>query len=105
VSKRIHEPVRVALQTGGAAPAAFTWNGRRYLVLRVEAVWKEVGPWWDGDGERTFFRVTAQEPDPRSASPAFGRSWSSPNPTPRGGVFELSLDRASGSWALVRLMD
>ena len=61
MARRIDEPVRVALRPGGQEPAAFTWGRRRYTVEHVEACWKEVGPWWDGEGERTFFRVTHEQ--------------------------------------------
>jgi hypothetical protein len=86
MSKRIQEPVRVTLRRGGAEPAAFVWNEKRYTVQQVEAIWKEAGPWWDGEGERTLFRVTA-----RSASQA--------------GVYELCRDETAGTWMLTKMMD
>jgi hypothetical protein len=55
----IHDRITVRLAKSGAAPDGFTWEGRRYAVRSVDACWKAVGPWWDGDGERTYFRVVA----------------------------------------------
>ena len=91
MARRIEEPVRVTLRRGGAAPAAFTWEGRRYAVERVEACWKEVGPWWDGEGERTFFRVTARH--------------CAPGLSPASGVYELRFDHASERWWLHEVVD
>ena len=91
MARRVDEPVQVALRQGGAAPAAFTWGGRRYAVERVEACWKEVGPWWDGEGERTFFRVTARHHPPgRCAEP---------------GLYELRFDHGTGRWWLHEVID
>jgi hypothetical protein len=89
MARRIDEPVRVALSHGGGEPAAFTWSGRCYLVERVEACWKEVGPWWDGEGERTFFRVTACLAG-RGAAP---------------GIYELRFDHGSEEWWLQEVVD
>ena len=85
----------MTLRRGGTEPAAFTWGKRRYAVEGVEACWKEVGPWWDGEGERTFFRVTA-----RHCAPAPGASLSPPS-----GVYELRFDHASERWWLHEVVD
>jgi hypothetical protein len=91
MARRIDEPVRVALGRGGGEPTAFTWDSRRYQVERVEACWKEVGPWWDGAGERTFFRVTARLRLPgRTTAP---------------GVYELRFDHGSEEWRLHEVVD
>ena len=90
MARRIDEPVRVALRPGGQEPAAFTWGSRRYAVERVEACWKEVGPWWDGEGERTFFRVTAHLQSRLS---------------PESGVYELRFDHSSERWWLQEVVD
>jgi hypothetical protein len=91
MARRVDEPVQVALRRGGAAPAAFLWKGRRYTVERIEACWKEVGPWWDGEGERTFFRVTARH--------------SSPDRRAESGLYELRFDHASTRWWLYEIID
>jgi hypothetical protein len=90
MARRIDEPVRVALCPGGQEPAAFTWGSRRYAVEHVEACWKEVGPWWDGEGEQTFFRVTARLQS---------------RPGPAAGVYELRFDHPSERWWLQEVVD
>ena len=91
MARRIDEPVRVALRQGGQEPVAFTWGNRRYAVEHVEARWKEVGPWWDGEGERTFFRVTARH--------------HVPGLRPEAGVYELRFDHPSECWWLQEVVD
>jgi hypothetical protein len=91
MARRVDEPVRVALRQGGAEPAAFIWEGRRYVIEQVEACWKEVGPWWDGEGERTFFRVTARP----SVSGVYSER----------GLYELRFDHASTRWWLQEVID
>lgn len=91
MARRIDEPVRVVLRQGGAEPAAFTWGERRYAVQRVEACWKEIGSWWDGEGEHTFFRVTAHHCVRGRASEA--------------GVYELRFDHAAERWWLHEVVD
>jgi hypothetical protein len=106
MARRIDEPVRVALRPGGAEPAAFTWEGRRYAVERVEACWKEVGPWWDGPaprtsggagtlGEHTFFRVTARHHVRAAGAPL----------SPPAGVYELRFDHSGERWWLHEVID
>jgi Family of unknown function (DUF6504) len=92
MTRQINEPIRVFLDRAGAAPTAFLWGDRRYRVRRVEACWKQVGSWWDDEGERTFFRVSAI-PEARDAPP------------PTEGVYELTHDHTSGRWSLAGVLD
>jgi hypothetical protein len=82
MAKRIHASIRVVLDPDGAVPLAFHWGERRYRIDRVEACWKQVGAWWDGEGERTCFRVTTEE-----------------------GIYEITHDHPSGCWMLVSILD
>ncbi len=41
------------------APVAFEWQGRMRRVKEVQECWRFAGAWWDGETERTFFRVLA----------------------------------------------
>jgi hypothetical protein len=50
-----------------------------------------VGSWWDGEGERTFFRVTAHYR-------VRGRA-------PEAGVYELRFDHTSARWWLHEVVD
>jgi hypothetical protein len=86
----IHERIVIRLAADGAAPAAFTWQGRRYVVSSVTACWKAVGPWWDEDGERTYFRVIA-------GATAEGKGES--------GLYELCYDHEGGRWFLETVVD
>ena len=91
----------MTLRRGGAEPGAFLWEGRRYAVERVEACWKEVGPWWDGEGEHTFFRVTACYSGlARPRGPASGAAL-----PPAPGVYELRFDHAAERWWLHEVID
>ena|SRR5947208_8342555 len=127
MAKRIQEMVRVALQRDGAAPAAFVWRGKRYVIRHVEAVWKEMGPWWDGDGERTCFRVTAAEGSGFNQGSGFRVQGSGPGIRSLGfrsgaygagggigarkeassppGIYDLCLNEATGDWTIMWVVD
>jgi hypothetical protein len=112
MTHRIDAPIRVFLDPSGTAPAAFLWDRRCYRIRRVEACWKQMGPWWDGKGERTCFRVAAEgEPTSRLQTPP-------PYPPPRNGeggilparlemegIYELVHDHGSGQWLLAGILD
>lgn len=49
--------VEVRVITVGGAPARILWRGRWFKVARVLDVWKDVGQWWAGEGEKIFFRL------------------------------------------------
>ncbi len=63
-------------------PLRFRWAGRSYLVAEVLDSWQDVGAWWEGEAEKTFWRVE----------------------TAGGGIFELWQD-ARGQWGLWRVWD
>lgn len=46
--RRIDESIEslVPVVSGGTAPLAFRWRGRRYVVGAVLAHWVETGAWW-----------------------------------------------------------
>ena len=88
MAKRIQVPVQVALQPGGSAPARFWRAGTVYTVQRVETVWKETGAWWDGEGERIYFRVFASS---RHAT--------------QTGYYELCCLPQENTWSLVEVLD
>jgi hypothetical protein len=85
MAKQVNEPIQVILDADHAAPAAFLWGDRRYRVCRVDACWKQVGAWWNGDGERTVFRLTAAGA--------------------QEGIYELVHDHATGCWFLAGILD
>ncbi|NLN75830.1 MAG: hypothetical protein GX139_05930 [Armatimonadetes bacterium] len=65
------------------APIAFEWQGRMQRVREVQECWRLIGAWWDGDGERTFFRVL----------------------TEHGGIYELYFDHVDSAWRLSAIRD
>ena len=64
-------------------PLAFRFNGKWLPVSQVLDIWKDTGIWWDGESEKTFYRVN----------------------TPEGSLFELYRDSVSRSWFLYRVYD
>lgn len=72
----------VRLDPGGR-PAAFTWRGRLWRVSRTAEVWKDVGCWWEGEGEKTFFRLEVDN----------------------GRLVEIYLDPSAEGWYLYRVYD
>jgi len=77
VGGRIDEAISVELNGERSAITAFSWRGERYLVQSVDAIWTEPRRWPRGEGERTWFQVTA-----------------------RGLVYELYLDHQTRGWFL-----
>jgi Family of unknown function (DUF6504) len=110
-------------------PEQFLWRGRLWKVRAVLAHWIETGPWWQSSGVRAV--IGSDDPDPRGAAPAGGRSataellverelWrveaghgaagrgpddSSDDRSDDWGVFDLSFDWTEGSWQLVGCVD
>jgi hypothetical protein len=103
-------------------PEQFLWHGRLWTVSEVLAHWVETGPWWrssgaraalgdddpagpggpDGSGDRPLRAATdlvAEREVWRVEAARPGRSGRT------GGVFDLVLDWADGSWRLARCLD
>jgi hypothetical protein len=76
-------PLTVNLDGRKNAPATFSRRGRTYHVTDVQDCWRLIGNWWDGHGEKTFFRVRVSD----------------------GGVFELAYDHGNHNWQLHRVED
>lgn len=64
-------------------PKAFKWLGRVYRVSEVQECWRLTGAWWDGEGERTYFRVR----------------------TDKGGIYELCFDHGRSAWTMAVVCD
>ncbi|GLS42866.1 DUF6504 family protein [Methylobacterium brachythecii] len=58
------EPVSAIAMMPDAPPAAFTWRGRRYRVVRADGPERVRGEWWRADGEmaslRDYYRVEVE---------------------------------------------
>lgn len=64
-------------------PKAFNWRNRMYRVSEVQECWRFTGAWWDGEGERTYFRVA----------------------TDKGGIYELCFDHTRDAWTMAKVAD
>jgi len=79
----MNRAIQIVLDSRRRAPAAFRWRGRLHRVIAVQECWRLVGAWWDGEGERTFFRVLTES----------------------GGIFDLCYDHGRQIWLLARVED
>jgi len=59
MSKIIDQPVLVLAEKD--VPKRFFWFKRWVNVSKILDAWRDVGRWWDGDQEKTFFRVVSSE--------------------------------------------
>lgn len=75
--------IKISLDRSKQFPQAFLWQGRVHHVSAIQECWRTIGAWWDGEGEKTLFRVI----------------------TENGGIFELSYDHMKHLWALERIED
>ena len=74
---RVDETIAVELNETRSQILSFSWRGQPYPVQELGLSWMEPRRWWRGEGERTWFQVSAQ-----------------------GHVYELYLDRATKEWYL-----
>lgn len=56
MARHVDRPVRVETGPQGL-PARFLYRGRLRAVRSVVDSWRYAGAWWDGEGERTYYRV------------------------------------------------
>ena len=97
-------------------PEQFLWRGRLWKVHDVVAHWVETGPWW----KSAEVAAVLGADEPHAAGPAGvavahevlaeREVWrveaAHPGPTTGArGVFDLTFDGATGSWALTRCLD
>ena len=79
MSKIIDQPVLVLTEKD--APKRFFWFKRWVNISKILDAWRDVGRWWDGDQEKTFFRVVSSE----------------------GGIYEVYSEK--GRWNLYKVYD
>lgn len=82
-SHPLNQPIRVSLDKSSRMPCSFEWRDRIYKISRIQECWRLLDAWWDGAGEKTFFRVEC-----------INRS-----------VFEIVYDHEVKHWLLVRVED
>jgi hypothetical protein len=79
----INQQIHVATEKSSCMPKAFEWREKTYRVLKIQECWRLVGSWWDGDGEKTYFRIEC----------------------PGSAIFEILYDQKSRKWLLARVED
>jgi hypothetical protein len=82
MGKHIAQPVTVTLDRRNH-PAMFEWRGKVYRVKDVQECWRLIGAWWDGEAEKTFFRIR----------------------TDKNGIYELGFDHGKEAWQVLRSED
>lgn len=83
ISPPINQPIQVTMDKSSIMPSSFVWRGKAYRVLKVQEYWRLIDAWWDGVGEKTFFRVECQNCS----------------------VFEIMFDHQKKKWLLARVED
>jgi hypothetical protein len=94
VAHRSSQPIEVCLR--GASPdqhlpAWFRRGTQAYRIHAVQAIYRLSGRWWDGEGERTIYRVEAAPVQEESRL--------------RAGVYELCYDHGRSEWLLTAIHD
>jgi hypothetical protein len=69
----------IVVERDAARLIAFVWQGQRYPVGAMQVMGTPPTRWWDGQGERTYLRVTA-----------------------KGQLYELYFDHERKVWVLAR---
>jgi len=81
MSRIINRPVEV-VSDELQRPTRFLWEGRWIPVYSIVRMWREIGKWWQGEGESTFYTVISRDLS----------------------VYEL-CNSYTGEWQLVRIYD
>ncbi len=82
MSRVLNKPIDAAADPDDK-PSSFTWGARWLQVAQVLERWRDTGCWWDGEGEKLFYRLLATD----------------------GGVYELYNDLRMQKWYLYRVLD
>jgi hypothetical protein len=83
MARLIDRPIDRVRTAPGGHPRSFRWRGKAWRVDRTTEIWKDSGCWWEGEGEKVFFRVEI----------AGGR------------LAEVYFDRRAEKWYLYRVYD
>jgi len=76
-------PNAAELFAGYDLPRRFTWRGKLYEIRQIGGHWRRRGKWWEGKGDRRFFRVI----------------------TTRGVTLDLCQDESTGNWSVATVHD
>jgi len=69
----------VTVERDGPRLLSFSWQGQRYVIRSSQTMGTPPTRWWEGQGERTYIRVTA-----------------------RGCLYDLYYDHERKVWVLAR---
>lgn len=47
----------IIVQIKDGLPFSFVWRQEKYETLHIIEQWKDIGSWWLGEGEKTFYRL------------------------------------------------
>lgn len=82
MTRLVRRPIPTPERDPAGVPRAFVWRGRRLAIAAVLDSWRDAGLWWEGEAEKTFWRVQVTD----------------------GGIYELWED-ATGRWTVYRVWD
>jgi hypothetical protein len=82
MSRLVEQPITGMTLDARRYPRTCTCQGRRWQVQRVVEAWQDAGAWWEGEEEKTFWRVVVSG----------------------GGIVELYQTK-KGDWSLYRIWD
>lgn len=54
-------PTTIQVITSKNKPIRFQWKRIWHSVTAIEDDWVDTGEWWNGEGEKTFYRVICGE--------------------------------------------
>ena len=74
---------RIEVYCSGDLPESIMMRGEHLQVAEILDVWRDVGRWWLGEREKTFYRLAVE----------------------RGGVLEIYHPSDDDSWILYRVYD
>ena len=77
MSGLVNETITVQMNENKSRILSFFWREQSYPVQELGQSWTEPRRWWRGEGERTWFQVSAQ-----------------------GHVYEIYVDHATKAWYL-----
>jgi len=99
MSRYLNQPISVRCRDG--RPVALARGKQRLRVLSLTDHWREVGYWWEGEGEKEFFLLEVARADvPSIIAPG------PPAPSHQiGKPYLIYRDLSTGDWFLYKILD
>lgn len=60
MSRIINRPIEVVVDDQQGL-VGFLWQGRWISICSIVRMWREIGKWWQGEGESTFYTVISRD--------------------------------------------